>query len=72
MPSQHKHPPIPFRPPEGDRAWLLDYAKQTGLPVNRVLAKALANFRTDLEFRKRLQDRLEADQRILDRLDGEE
>jgi hypothetical protein len=45
MPSQHKHPPIPFRPPEGDRAWLLKYAKVTEQPVNRILAEALAAYR---------------------------
>jgi hypothetical protein len=48
MPSQHKHPPIPFRPPEGDRAWLLQYAKSTGQPVNRILAAALAAYRERL------------------------
>jgi hypothetical protein len=45
MPSQHKHAPIAFRPPEGDRAWLLEYAQRSGQPVNRVLAEALAAFR---------------------------
>jgi hypothetical protein len=45
MPSQHKHPPIAFRPPEGDRLWLLEHAQQTGQPVNRVLALALAAYR---------------------------
>ena len=46
LPSRHKHPPIAFRPPEGDRVWLLTYAQQTGQPVNRILAQALAAFRT--------------------------
>jgi hypothetical protein len=46
-PSRHKHPPIPFRPPEGDRVWLLAYAAQTGLPVNRILAEALAAYRQE-------------------------
>jgi hypothetical protein len=41
MPSQHKHPPIPFRPPERDRARLLAYAEQTGQAVNRILTEAL-------------------------------
>lgn len=45
MPSQHKHPPIPFRPPEGDRAWLLEHAKAIGQPINRILAEALAEYR---------------------------
>ena len=44
MPSQHKHPPIPFRPPEGDRARLLAHAEHTGQPVNRILAEALAAY----------------------------
>lgn len=42
MPSQHKHSPIPFRPPEGDRTRLLALAEQTGQPVNRILVEALA------------------------------
>jgi len=45
MPNRHKHPPIAFRPPEGDRAWRLAYAQQTGQPVNRILTQALAAFR---------------------------
>ena len=45
MPSQHKHQPIAFRPPEGDRAWLLEYARLTGKPVNKILAEALAAYR---------------------------
>jgi hypothetical protein len=49
MPSQHKHPPIAFRPPEGDRTWLLEYAAATGLPVNRVIAEALAAYRASKE-----------------------
>ena len=44
MSSQHKHPPISFRPPEADRARLLQYAAETGEPVNAVLAKALAEY----------------------------
>ena len=44
MPSQHRHPPIPFRPPEGDRVRLLAYAERTGQPVNRILATALAAY----------------------------
>lgn len=45
MPSAHKHPPIPFRPAEGDRSWLLAYAEETGQPVNRILRLALAAYR---------------------------
>jgi hypothetical protein len=44
MPSQHKHPPIAFRPPEGDRALLLRHAAETGKPVNRILAEALSAY----------------------------
>ncbi len=47
MPNQHKHAPIPFRPPERDRARLLAYAERTGQPVNRILAEALTVY---LEF----------------------
>jgi len=49
VPSQHKHPPIAFRPPEGDRAWLLEYAAATGRAVNAVLAEALAAYRAAQE-----------------------
>ena len=45
MPSKHKHPPIGFRPAEADRAWLLEHARLTGKPVNRILAEALAAYR---------------------------
>jgi hypothetical protein len=45
MPSQHKHPPVSFRPPEADRAWLLEHAKKAGKPVNAVLTAALAAYR---------------------------
>lgn len=53
MPSQHKHRPIPFRPAEGDRAWLLSYAGEHDLPVNRVLSTALAEFRIRAELAAR-------------------
>jgi hypothetical protein len=49
MPSQHKHPPIPFRPPKGDRAWLLEYAKRTGQPVNRILTQLVQAKRQEVE-----------------------
>jgi hypothetical protein len=45
MPNQHKYRPIGFRPPEADRAWLLDHAEQTGRSVNGILARALAAYR---------------------------
>ena len=44
MPSQHKRSPISFRPSEADRARLLQYAADTGQPVNAVLAAALREF----------------------------
>lgn len=53
MTDRHKHPPIAFRPPEGDRAWLLEYAATTGKPVNAVLTEALSAFRKRTEARAR-------------------
>jgi hypothetical protein len=47
MPSQHKHPPIPLRLPEGVRARLLAYAGRTGQPVNRILSKATEAYLED-------------------------
>jgi hypothetical protein len=44
MSSQHKHPPISFRPPEADRARLLQHAADTGEKVNAILTKALAEY----------------------------
>lgn len=52
MTDRHKHRPIPFRPPEGDRAWLLAYAKQAGRPVNAILAAALSMYRQETEMDK--------------------
>ena len=51
MPGQHKHPPVAFRPPEGDRAWLLAHAKATGRPVNAIITEALAAYRREQEGR---------------------
>ena len=48
MPSQHKYPPVSFRPPEADRAWLLEHAKAEGKAVNAVLTAALAAYRASL------------------------
>jgi hypothetical protein len=56
MPSQHKHNPIAFRPPEGDRLWLLAYAQRTGQPVNRVLAEALAEYRAARQSHEQLDN----------------
>jgi hypothetical protein len=49
MPSQHKHPPISFRPPEADRSWLLEHAASTGQPVNAILVEAIARERARQE-----------------------
>ena len=51
MPDRHKHAPIRFRPPEGDRTWLLEHAATAGRPVNAVLAEALAEYRARREGR---------------------
>jgi hypothetical protein len=45
MPDRHKSNPIPFRPPERDRAWLIKHAQRTGKAVNAILADALATYR---------------------------
>lgn len=44
MPSQHKNPPIAFRPPEGDRVRLLAHAEAAGRPVNAVIAEAVRRY----------------------------
>lgn len=49
MPDRHKYSPIRFRPPEVDRARLLEHAAKTGEAVNAVLAKALAEYLDRLE-----------------------
>jgi len=47
-------------------------ARVDGVPASEFMREAIAariaNRRADPEFRKRLQERMEADQRILDRL----
>ena len=52
MSGQHKHNPIPFRPPEDDRAWLLEHAEETARAVNAILAEALAAYRKRNENRE--------------------
>jgi hypothetical protein len=52
-PGKHKYPPISFRPPEGDRLWLLEYARRTGRPVNWLLAEMLAAERRRIERQQR-------------------
>lgn len=49
MPSQHKHRPVAFRPPEGDRARLLAYAERTGRPVGAVVSEAVRLYLDDAE-----------------------
>jgi hypothetical protein len=49
MPSQHRHPPIGFRPPEADRAWLLAQAKEWDMAVNQLLTRALREYRARWE-----------------------
>ena len=61
MPNQHKHPNLSFRPPEGDRAWLLAYVERTGRPRNAVLADALAMYRKAVERAE--QEQQEAERR---------
>lgn len=52
MPSRHKHYPVSFRPPEGDRQWLFAYAAKHDLAVGAVLSMALAEFRANREESK--------------------
>jgi hypothetical protein len=41
----HKRSPVSLRLPQGDEAWLRDYAKRTGKPVNQILAELVASLR---------------------------
>lgn len=45
MTDRHKVNPVTFRPPEGDRAWLYAYAKESGRPAGSILSEALAEYR---------------------------
>lgn len=49
MPSQHKYSPVSFRPPEADRAWLIEQAREWGMPVNELLTRALREYRARWE-----------------------
>lgn len=51
MPSQHKRPPISLRLPEGDRSWLMEFAKTVSRPVNAIVTEALAEYRKRHEVR---------------------
>jgi hypothetical protein len=53
MTDRHKSNPIPFRPPEGDRSWLMEHAQRTGKAVNAILAAALAAYRERHEKEER-------------------
>lgn len=41
MPNQHKHLPVSVRLPGDLRAWLIEYARAEGVPVNRIIVEAL-------------------------------
>ena len=41
MPSQHKYPPIGFRPPEALRERLAAHAAETGRPVGAIVTAAV-------------------------------
>ena len=41
MPSQHKHDPIGFRPPEALRERLMAHAAETGRPVGAIVTAAV-------------------------------
>ena len=43
--DRHKHQPITFRPSAADREWLERQAAETGRPVRRILADAVAAYR---------------------------
>jgi predicted transcriptional regulator len=45
MPSQHKHPPVTFRPPPDLREWLYAHAEATGRSVGSILTQALEEAR---------------------------
>ena len=47
MTSQHKHPPLSYRPPKdsGDEEWLRQHAKQTGRSINAIFADAVRRYR---------------------------
>ena len=49
MADRHKNPPIPFRPPDDDRAWLYQYAAATGQAINAILREALTLLRKTKE-----------------------
>ena len=45
MTDWHKRLLIPFRPSEGDEAWLRDHVQRTGQAVNAALVAALTAYR---------------------------
>lgn len=51
MADRHEHPPISFRPgtrpgdPDGDRQWLQDYARATGMKPGAIVSEAIAEYR---------------------------
>ena len=50
-----KHRPVAFRPPDSDRAWLLEHARSTGRPVGAVLRAALSAYRKSAAAPSRLE-----------------
>ena len=52
MASQHKHPPLSYRPPKdsGDEEWIRAYAGQAGTSIKAVFTESVR------EFRERHQD----------------
>ena len=55
MSGTHKHPPIPFRPTAGNRAWLLEEAGETKRAVNAILNEAVTAQRKAARERRKQQ-----------------
>lgn len=45
MADRHKHPPLFFRPGDGDRAWLESLTLPAGMTRNKLLAEMLSEYR---------------------------
>lgn len=45
MPNKHRSNPLTVRLPEGERAWLREYAEATGRPVGAVVNDAVRTMR---------------------------
>ena len=44
--DRHDSPPLSFRPDRDLRAWLLAFAKRTGLSRNAIVSAALSEYRS--------------------------